>query len=89
MHAAKQLESACRCWVILQAPAEFGLRAVYDSSADVVTRALRTQLSRFVFGAQAEFRRGLQDDPATTRALELLRGVRTPTELLARAAPVH
>ena len=64
-------------------------RAVYDSSSDVVTRALRSQLSRFVFGAQAEFRRGLEDDAATTRALGLLRGVRTPTELLAHAAPVR
>ncbi|MEO8619973.1 MAG: S41 family peptidase [bacterium] len=60
-------------------------RTVYDSSSAVVTRALGSQLSRYVFGQQAEFLRGLRDDPALARAETLLRGVHTPRELLARA----
>jgi carboxyl-terminal processing protease len=60
-------------------------RAVYDSSAAIVTRALGAQLSRYVFGAQAEFLRGLHEDPALARAEALLHGAHTPKELLARA----
>ena len=60
--------------------------AVYDSSAPLVTRALSAQLTRYVFGPQAEFARGLRDDFAMTGALNLLRGVRTQKELLGRVS---
>ena len=61
-------------------------RAVYDSAAPLITRALATQLSRYVFGPRAEFSRNLRDDPSMTTAIELLRGVQSPKALLARAA---
>ncbi|HEY5440952.1 MAG TPA: S41 family peptidase [Gemmatimonadaceae bacterium] len=62
-------------------------RAVYDSAGPLVSRALSSQLSRYVFGPQAEFARGLHEDPAMTRAIALLHGVRTPKELLGRVPP--
>ena len=60
-------------------------RAVYDSAAPLVSRALATQLSRYVFGPRAEFARNLRDDPAMTSAIGLLRGVQSPKALLERA----
>lgn len=60
-------------------------RATYDSAAPVVSRVLATQVSRYVFGPRAEFARTLREDPTMSRALELLRGVRTTKELIARA----
>jgi carboxyl-terminal processing protease len=59
-------------------------RAVYDSAAPLVTRALSGQLARYVFGQRVEFSRNLRDDPAMMRAVELLAGARSQKELLAR-----
>jgi len=59
-------------------------RAVYDSAAPLVTRALGTQVARYVFGPRVEFARSLRDDPALARAEELLRGAATTQALLAR-----
>jgi carboxyl-terminal processing protease len=59
-------------------------RAVYDSAAPLVSRALGTQVTRFVFGQRAEFARGLRQDPTLAKALELLQGVDTPRALLER-----
>jgi hypothetical protein len=59
-------------------------RIVYDSAAPLVTRALGSQIARYVFGPRAEAARGLREDPALTKALELLRGVTTPAALLER-----
>jgi carboxyl-terminal processing protease len=59
-------------------------RAVYDSAAPLVSRALGTQVTRFVFGQRAEFARGLRQDPTLAKALELLQGVDTPRALLDR-----
>ena len=59
-------------------------RAVYDSASPLVTRALTGQLARYVFGQRVEFSRNLRDDPSMTRAVELLAGVKTQKELLAR-----
>jgi hypothetical protein len=39
-----------------------------------------------VFGARAEFARGLREDPTVTKALALLRGVGSPRALLERVA---
>jgi carboxyl-terminal processing protease len=59
-------------------------RAVYDSAAPLVTRALGSQITRFVFGPRAEFARSLHEDPALAKALELLQGAESPKALLAR-----
>ena len=59
-------------------------RAVYDSSTTLVTRALSSQIARYVFGPRVEFDRTLRDDPVLRRASDLLRGARTQRDLLAR-----
>ena len=59
-------------------------RAVYDSAAPLVTRALSAQISRYVFGAEAEFARSLREDPTLARATTLLAGVTTQAGLLDR-----
>jgi carboxyl-terminal processing protease len=60
-------------------------RAVYDSAQTLVNRALGGQITRFVFGTQAEFARALREDADLAKARELLRGVSTPAELVRRA----
>ena len=62
-------------------------RSAYDSSETLVARALGAQVARYVFGPQAEFVRGLRDDAALTRAIDLLHGVHSPKELLGRVPP--
>lgn len=59
-------------------------RAVYDSAAPLLTRALGSQIARYVFGPRAEAARGLREDPTLSKALELLQGVDTPKALLER-----
>ncbi|MEP6622552.1 MAG: S41 family peptidase [bacterium] len=59
-------------------------RAVYDSANSLVTRAMTTQLSRYVFGGRAEFERTLRQDPTMLRAETLLHGVDSQKALLAR-----
>jgi carboxyl-terminal processing protease len=59
-------------------------RAVYDSAAPLVSRALGAQVTRFVFGPRAEFARGLRQDSTLAKALELLQGVDTPKALVER-----
>jgi hypothetical protein len=59
-------------------------RAVYDSAQTLVNRALGGQITRFVFGTQAEFARSLREDDDLARARELLRGATSPAELLRR-----
>jgi carboxyl-terminal processing protease len=59
-------------------------RAVFDSATPLVTQALGTQLTRYVFGPRAEFVRSLREDPTMTKALGLLQGVSSQQELLAR-----
>jgi carboxyl-terminal processing protease len=61
-------------------------RAVYDRAESLVTRVLGAQIARYAFGPQAEFARGLRTDQSVAAALGLLNGVRTPKELLDRAA---
>jgi carboxyl-terminal processing protease len=57
-------------------------REVYDAASGLVTRALSTQVTRYVFGPRAEFARTLRDDATLTKATELLQGATTPKELL-------
>ena len=59
-------------------------RAVYDSAAPLVTRALGSQIARYVFGPRAEAARTLREDPALTKAIELLTGVASQQALLER-----
>jgi carboxyl-terminal processing protease len=61
-------------------------RAVYDSSAALVDRLLSYEISRFVFGQEAEFLRAARDDRAIAAAIALVDGARNQTELLRRAA---
>lgn len=60
-------------------------RAVYDAAAPLVDRVLTLEIARYVFGGDAEFRRGVKDDPAIQVALELLREAGSQRELLERA----
>jgi carboxyl-terminal processing protease len=57
-------------------------RAVYDSAAPLVTRALGSQITRYVFGPRAEAARSLREDPTMMKALGLLSGVTSPAALL-------
>ena len=59
-------------------------RAVYDSAETTVSRALGAQITRFVFGTQAEYARTLREDAALAKARELLRTATTPAELVRR-----
>jgi carboxyl-terminal processing protease len=64
-------------------------RAVYDSASSLVTLALSTQLTQYVFGPREQFSRSLREDAAVTRAQELLRGAASPKALLARVDVQH
>jgi carboxyl-terminal processing protease len=59
-------------------------RAVYDSAQTLVNRALGGQITRFVFGTQAEYARTLREDAGLAKARELLRGASTPAQLVRR-----
>lgn len=59
-------------------------RALYDAAAPLVSRFIAYDVARYVFGRAAEQRRAVQDVPEVQKAAELLRGVSTPKELLAR-----
>jgi carboxyl-terminal processing protease len=59
-------------------------RAVYDSAQTLVNRALAGQITRFVFGTQAEYARTLREDADLAKVRELLRGASTPDQLVRR-----
>ena len=61
-------------------------RAVYDAAAPLVSRFIAYDVARYVFGRPAEQRRIVQDFPEVQKAAELLRGVDSPKELLARVS---
>lgn len=60
-------------------------RAVFDSAAPWIARALGYEVARVTFGADAEFLRRVQDDAVIARAVRLLIGVSSPREPFARA----
>ena len=60
--------------------------AMYVGAAPLIDRALGYEISRYVFGSDAEFQRRLHDDATLTRALSIVRGATTQRELLQRAA---
>ncbi|MGH9420235.1 MAG: hypothetical protein ACRD3J_09685, partial [Thermoanaerobaculia bacterium] len=60
-------------------------RGIYDESAVVVKRLLAYDISRYVFGPDAEFRRRVANDHAIATALTLATGATTQRALLDRA----
>jgi C-terminal peptidase (prc) len=61
-------------------------KGVYDESAPVVKLLLAYDISRYVFGPDAEFRRRVANDHAIATALSLATGVTTQRALLDRAS---
>ncbi len=59
-------------------------RVTYDAAAPFVTQTLALTIARYRFDRRAEFERGAADDATLARAQQLLRGVTSPTALLAR-----
>ena len=60
-------------------------RAIYDRSAPLVDRALGIEIARYALGTDAEFLRGVRDDPMLSTAVALARGARDMSSLFARA----
>jgi C-terminal peptidase (prc) len=61
-------------------------KGVYDESASVVKLLLAYDISRYVFGPDAEFRRRVANDHAIATALTLATGASTQRALLDRAS---
>ena len=61
----------------------------FQAGAPLVDQQLGYEISRYVFGRPAEFRRRAQDDPQVQKAITLLRKAESPKQLLtlASAAP--
>jgi carboxyl-terminal processing protease len=59
---------------------------VLAGAQDLIDQELAYEIQRYVFGRQSESLRRLRDDGQVGRALELLRGAQTVSELLAAAA---
>jgi carboxyl-terminal processing protease len=60
-------------------------RASYDSASGFVNRLLEQQIATVAFGDSASFRRGVEHDAQLSRAMDLLKGARSQTELIATA----
>ena len=58
----------------------------FNSARSLVDRQLAYEVTRYVFGADAEFRRRANDDAALAAAVRLAAGVSTPRALFERAA---
>jgi hypothetical protein len=58
---------------------------MYDEASPLVSQLLANDIARFVFGAEAEFRRRVASDKAIAVALDLVTGVRSEPALLDRA----
>ncbi len=61
-------------------------RGVYDAASALVNREVGYEVTRFGFGAEAEFRRRAADDAVIQSALRLAAGAGSQRELFARAA---
>ena len=61
-------------------------REVYDEARPTVARLLGSEITRYVFGPDAEFLRSSREDPAVRAAIEVVSAARTQSEVLARAA---
>ncbi|MES3033689.1 MAG: S41 family peptidase [Gemmatimonadota bacterium] len=63
--------------------------SAFESNADVVNRLIGYEVTRYVFGRDAEFSRRTADDPVMQRALSLLQGAPDRARLLVRASAEH
>ena len=61
-------------------------RATFDQASPVISRLLEDDIARYVFGTDVEIRRLASSDPALSKAVGLLSGVKTEADLLRRAA---
>ena len=59
-------------------------RQVYDRARPTIERLLATEITRFVFGPDAEFLRSSRDDRAIRAAIEIMNGARDQREVLKR-----
>jgi carboxyl-terminal processing protease len=60
-------------------------RIVFDDAEPLVSRVIAFDIARYVFGAEAEFRRRASVDKPLLKAIELARGARTEEDLLRKA----
>jgi carboxyl-terminal processing protease len=58
----------------------------YAAAAPLIDRVMGYEIARYVFGPDAEFQRRQRDDATLSRALTIVRGATTQSELLKRAA---
>jgi carboxyl-terminal processing protease len=63
--------------------------SAFEANADVVNRLIGYEVSRYVFGRDAEFARRTADDPVMQGALSLLQGAPDRSTLLVRASAEH
>jgi carboxyl-terminal processing protease len=63
--------------------------SIFEQNSSVVNRLIGYEVTRYVFGRDAEFMRRSGDDPVMQRALSLLRAAPTRDELLVRASAEH
>jgi carboxyl-terminal processing protease len=57
-------------------------RAVFDAAAPWIARSLGYEMTRVVFGTEAEFQRRAQDDAALQRAAQQVQQARNPRDVL-------
>ena len=60
-------------------------RSVYDEAEPLVSRMIAFDIARYIFGSEAEFRRGASIDKPLQKALELARGSSSEKDLLRKA----
>jgi carboxyl-terminal processing protease len=63
--------------------------SAFEANAVAVNRLIGYEVSRYVFGRDAEFARRTADDPVMQRALTLLQGAPDRSALLVRASAEH
>jgi carboxyl-terminal processing protease len=61
----------------------------YVGASPFVDRLLGYEITRYVFGTEAEFTRKLRDDVTLARTLQLVAGAKTPRDLIDRAASAN
>lgn len=64
-------------------------RSVFDDNAKLIDRLLGDQITRYVFGPEAEFERSTRSDPAIATAVRLLQSASTPQALLKEVSGKH
>lgn len=62
---------------------------VFEANRDVINRLIGYEVTRYVFGRDAEFTRRTADDPVMQRAMLLLQGAPGRDALLVRASAAH